>query len=280
MSFDGKALAAQLKEKGYLALEGFFDKEIVNSLYEASLTRLSRQSYNGTVGYMQTPLQRFCQYPFTLHRGVFDILLDERMVSIAENFAGGPVFIQDQRLYQTFPGYQMPWHVDNKESQLDGSEKVMDIKGIIFLVYLHDVKPGGGGFQIVKGSHKWASKENREMWDDEIHKYEDDIITFDNKPAGTLVMFDYRNIHRAEPFYEGKERTAIFGSYVHEGQSAGEPIVLDTRFLKDLTEKQMRLLKFGIDPTAKNWPIPDDLPQDVPGIAKQGMIGKIISKFA
>jgi hypothetical protein len=42
---------------------------------------------------------------------------------------------------QNLAGHQMPWHVDNKQTLPDSTEKMLDYKGLITLIYLDDIDP-------------------------------------------------------------------------------------------------------------------------------------------
>jgi len=153
----------------------------------------------------------------------------------------------------------MQWHVDNK-IDVYGDKKgqyvsrmTTDDKGLIMIVYLGDVQDGG--LQIVKGSHKWAFSEEKENWDDRESEFKKEIVTFNNRKRGTVILYDYRCIHRAKPYQGGRLRTSLFGQYTPSMMPVGEPILLSTQDCGELTETQRRVLNFGQKPSYENWPV-------------------------
>ena len=157
---------------------------------------------------------------------------------------------------QNLAGHQMPWHVDNKQTLPDSTEKMLDYKGLITLIYLDDIDHGP--FQFVRGSNLWTSAFYKEMWDDVIEKYSKDIVSFNNQKAGTAIFYDTRGIHRAEPFQKGSPRTALFAQYADFDKPTGEPIFINTEHMAGLSERSIQVLRFGRKASARTWPIPAD----------------------
>jgi ectoine hydroxylase-related dioxygenase (phytanoyl-CoA dioxygenase family) len=150
----------------------------------------------------------------------------------------------------------MPWHVDNKQTLGDLTSKMLDYKGLITIIYLDDIDHGP--FQFVRGSHLWASGFNKEVWDEVIEKYSKDIVTINNQKAGTAIFYDFRGVHRAEPFQKGTPRTALFAQYADFDMPTGEPIFINTEHIAELSERSMQVLRFGKKASAPTWPIPAD----------------------
>jgi ectoine hydroxylase-related dioxygenase (phytanoyl-CoA dioxygenase family) len=155
----------------------------------------------------------------------------------------------------------MPWHVDNKQTMPDHTQTMLDYKGLIALVYLDDVDHGP--FQLVRRSHLWTSDFYKEMWDDVIEKYSKDIVAFNNQKAGTLILYDTRGIHRAEPFQRGTPRTALLAQYADFDKPAGEPIFINTEHVSRLSERSAQVLRFGKKASSPTWPIPADKIQNI-----------------
>ena len=153
----------------------------------------------------------------------------------------------------------MWWHLDNKidtydfENNCFVQEVVPDDKGLIFLMYLSDVEDGG--VQLVKGSHKWSRNHDCEGFDHMENDFHKEIVTFNNRPKGTFIAYDYATIHRAKPYNGGQVRTSMFGQLSPSRMPVGEPILLNTRDLNGLTKKQKEVLNFGQEPSTLNWPI-------------------------
>src|SRR5262249_27160917 len=77
-------------------------------------------------------------------------------------------------------------------------------------------------------------------------------------PVGTAIFYDFRGIHRAEPFQKGTPRTALFAQYANRDMPTGEPIFINTEHVAGLSERSMQVLRFGEKASAPTWPIPAD----------------------
>jgi ectoine hydroxylase-related dioxygenase (phytanoyl-CoA dioxygenase family) len=217
---------------------------------------------NGRRGYIKMGNQRFLSNTLSWGRKILDIYTNPFIVDLCEAYSQSEVHLSNYRIYQTLPSknFKMWWHVDNKTDVFDYEKEIFipEIipadKGLIIIMYLVDVKEGG--VQLVKGSHKWSRKhEGKESFDDLEENFGKDIVTFNNKPKGTLIAYDYATIHRAEPYQGGDTRMSLFGQYSPSWMPTGEPIILHSRDLAGLTEKQMQVLSFGRNSTTENWPI-------------------------
>lgn len=142
----------------------------------------------------------------------------------------------------------MQWHVDNK---LDTAEQT-DYPGLIFIFYLSDVFDGQ--FQLVAGSQHWSRKEAADFTDRFIETHHKDKIVDFKLPKGSLVVYTTEVIHRAHPIEDpGFERTSLFFQ-VERKERGGEPILVNTSFLGDLTEEKMYFLGFGATPEYEIYP--------------------------
>mgnify|MGYP002153127217 FL=1 len=56
------------------------------------------------------------------------------VIDLCEKYLGNIYRLNALRYYETMSGHRMKWHVDNKSKG-----KVLDYKGIIFIIYLCDV---------------------------------------------------------------------------------------------------------------------------------------------
>jgi len=83
-----------------------------------------------------------------------------------------------------------------------------------------------------------------------------------NQKAGTLILYDTRGIHRAEPFQKGTPRTALLAQIRRFRQPAGEPIFINTEHLSPLSERSVQVLRFGKKASAPTWPISADKMQN------------------
>jgi len=251
-----KELINRISNDGFAVIEDFISPNTLAKFMPEVYRRFDRLSYNGTKGYVRVPGQKYLQDTLTIHQEILKIYLHPFILDYCEEYTGNPVHLSDYRIYQNLEGHRMPWHVDNKQTLPDLTEKMLDYKGLIALIYLDDIDHGP--FQFVRGSHLWSSPFNKEMWDDEIEKYSTDIVTFNNQKAGTLIVYDTRGIHRAEPFQKGRPRTALFAQYADLDKPTGEPIFINTEHMADLSERSVQVLRFGRKASARTWPIPAD----------------------
>ena len=243
--------------EGFAVIEDFISKKTLEKFMPEVYRRFDRLSYNGTKGYVEVPGQKYLQDTLTVHEEILKIYLHPFIIDCCEQYTGKPVHLSDYRIYQNLEGCHMPWHVDNKTSDdPDRTQTMLDYKGLIALIYLDDVDHGP--FQLVRRSHLWTSGFYKEMWDDVIEKYSKDIVAFNNQKAGTLILYDTRGIHRAEPFQKGTPRTALLAQYADFDKPAGEPIFINTEHLSRLSERSAQVLRFGKKASAPTWPIAAD----------------------
>jgi ectoine hydroxylase-related dioxygenase (phytanoyl-CoA dioxygenase family) len=253
----------EIEDKGFVEIQNMYSDELLDSVSQTIERPLNTMTVNGRKGYVQQGNIRFLQNTLSWGRPIIDMYTNPQIIDVCDRYAGSPVHLSNFRIYRTLPskskGNVMNWHLDNKTDVYDFDKeqfitKVVPMdKGIIMIMYLSDVEDGG--FQIVEGSHKWVVNEAQETWDHEEEKFKDQVITFNNKKRGTMIIYDYRCIHRAKPYHKGKIRTSLFAQFSPDWMPVGEPILLNVRDLVGLTEQQMRVLNFGKSPSTENWPI-------------------------
>ena len=100
----------------------------------------------------------------------------------------------------------------------------------------------------------------KESWNDSEDDFKEDIVTFNNLKAGFTVIYDYRCIHRAKPYSDGEDRMSMFGQY-SPTMPVGEPILLSSEHLNDLTDQQKKNFELWKKTSTENWPIGD--PEEV-----------------
>jgi len=252
---DTKDALKEIESEGFCVIPNFLSQKQMDTFMPEVNDRFNRLSKNGTIGHVRAQTQKYLQHTLIVHKGVLDLYLDPFIIEVAEKYSQQLVHLQDYRIYQNLKGCKMHWHVDNKQTTLEGESKLLNHRGLIIIIYLSNSPHGS--FQFVRKSHRWASERKIEDWESEEKKFYKDIVTLDEK-AGTCIMYDFRGIHRAKPFTKGKPRTAFFAQYAPISSPTGEPIYIDTSMLTDLTEKQIQVLRFGRKASAKTWPIPHD----------------------
>jgi hypothetical protein len=282
---DIKSSIEKINEDGYIDLSGLISTEMVDHINEKISLPMSQPHINGQRGYIGCGCQRYLADTMSYGKEIINVYTDDFLIELAETYAQDKVHLSNYRIYSTYPSedFKMWWHLDNKIDTYDSEKKVFvqtvvpDDKGIIFIMYLSDVEDGG--VQVVKGSHKWSSDYEREDFDHMENEFSNDIVTFNNCPKGTFVAYDYGLIHRAKPYNGGKVRTSMFGQLSPSRMPTGEPILLNSRDLLDLTSKQQQVLNFGQKATTLNWPIGDPHEFAKSNTAK-GIKAKIRSLFS
>ena len=252
-----------ISEDGYADLTGIISEDQVEIINEKIKFAMEQPHSNGQRGYVKQGCQRYLADTLSYGKEIIDVYTNPTLIEIAEKYAEDLVHLSNYRIYSTYPSedFKMWWHLDNKIDTYDFEKKtfiqqvVPDDKGLIFLMYLTDVVDGG--VQLVKGSHKWSRKHDQESFDHMEDEFSDHIVTFNNCPKGTFVVYDYATIHRAKPYNGGQVRTSMFGQLSPSRMPAGEPILLNVRDICELSKKQEQVLNFGKNPTTLNWPIGD-----------------------
>tara|TARA_R110001592_G_scaffold295594_2_gene565685 strand:- start:32249 stop:33091 length:843 start_codon:yes stop_codon:yes gene_type:complete len=250
-----------LRADGFIEIEqGFTEAELaaVNSIIERPLNQLT---INGTRGYVQQSNIRYLFQTFTWGKPIIDLYTKKSVIDLAAAYSGEDVHISNHRIYRSYPSRRkvMHWHVDNKIDTFDPDKRQFIThqapidKGLIMIAYLSDVHEGGT--QMIKASHKWG-KFDKESWSEaEINANDGEIVTFNNRKAGTVLLYDYRVIHRAQPYKYRPLRTSLFAQYSPTAMPVGEPIYLSSQDINLLTDLQKRVLNFGASPSTENWPI-------------------------
>jgi hypothetical protein len=255
-----RAVAA-IAERGYAELPGLLPDSLLDEIHATVEPGLNTPTINGRYGYVAHKSQRFLAHPLTWSRAIVDVYTDPSLVEIADGYVGDEVHLTNYRIYRALPSTtrQGRWHVDNKVDTYDPvtnrflTTVIPEDKGIILIAYLSDVEDGG--FQVVAGSHLWSHRHGRENWDDEEDGFRDHIVTFNERPRGTGIVYDTRAVHRAKPYSAGKVRTSLFGQYSSSKMPGGEPVILNARDLVDLSPLQMRVLAFGLEPKMHAYPV-------------------------
>jgi hypothetical protein len=261
MTFDLTNALAHIREHGFVEIKGLFDPQLFARVQEIIEPPLNRMTINGRKGYVQSGYIRYLNHTLSWGKEIIELYTHPELIKLFDEYTGDPVHLSNFRIYRTLPSkkHKMDWHVDNKSDVYDPAndrfvtQVVPMDRGIILIMYLSDVEDGG--FQIVRGSHKWENDEALENWNSREHLFNDQVVTFNNMKRGTVIVYDYRAIHRAKPYTSGKIRTSLFGQYSPTWMPTGEPILLNSRDIADLTEVQKRVLNFGKTPSTENWPI-------------------------
>lgn len=211
-------------------------------------------------GFIRSGNHKFLSYTM-LAPHALSIYANKHLIRAATAYCGD-CHVSNHRIFQNLEilpllGRPMHWHKDNKIDFIDEhgahqTRMIEDDKGLIMIMYLSDVKVGGT--QFIPSSHLYRN-ESESFRPGEV--LESDCITLNHVKAGTAVLYDYRLIHRAQPFYRRKHRRlALFSQMSPRFMPKGEPVAVSVDDLFRLDEMQRSFLGFNSQhPTAPNWPI-------------------------
>jgi hypothetical protein len=261
INFEIKSLLSELEMNGFVNLTGLITDDTIETINGKTEFAMSQPHTNGQRGYIKDGCQRYLADTISYGKEIIDVYTNPTLIDLAEAYAKDEIHLSNYRIYSTFPSkdFKMWWHLDNKIDTYDFENRVFvqkvipNNKGLIFLMYLSDVEDGG--VQLVRGSHKWSGDYETEGFDHMEEEFSNDIITFNNAPRGTFIAYDYALIHRAKPYTGGIVRTSMFGQLSPSDIPTGEPILLNSRDIPSLTEKQKQVLNFGKESSTLNWPI-------------------------
>lgn len=257
----------QLNENGYVIYEKFLDPGFVDSIYAAYKERIeSPVSYAGGVGRRVDFINvAYADLPLALHPNVVRFAVCEPIVQIIEGYLGGDIGLSYVEAYRTHiiadpdirealetPGVFSGWHSDANLTAPNRGYRCM-----VSMVYMNDVKPGGGGLQIIRGSHTYGSQK-RAWTPEEVEEHSKDIVEV-CAPAGSVIFFDMEIIHRAG-IPTDHYRDILRCMYVPEGGYTEPLIFSNDALLMDLSPKAMRLLRFG-QPSSIALPLSKGVPQ-------------------
>jgi len=169
----------------------------------------------------------------------YNFCTSKLVLNICKNYLGENFRLKALRYYETMSGHNMKWHTDNKIEK-----KKLNIPGLIFIIYISDVNVGE--FQYIEGSHKSSGIDKYSEYSEQFinEKYSNLIKTF-SMPKGSLIIYDSYGIHRAKPFKNSNfVRKSIFFQ-VDSNVENSEKIIVNTNFLKDVSDDIRMYLGFG-----------------------------------
>lgn len=245
-----------LNNEGIVVVD-FGNKEKINETYNSAKAIFENQN-NLRNPVISSGLADYIGHTFMVD-GAIDLYLNENILEIAERYTGAKMHLSNHRIFRNKSSLRgaQAWHKDNKMDFLDefGAHRTVVIendRGLIMMFYLSDVEEGGTEF--ILGSHK---KENdREVFPEERVLGLGERFVANGFEAGTVILYDYRMIHRASPVKNlSHERISLFAQISPENMPAGEPILLPSSKVGALSSRQANLLNFNTPPTAPNWPL-------------------------
>ena len=244
----GKEVADIISENSFFSMEKVVESETINNilsevnLFDLKLNTNDISPVHSNDGY-------FASSAIAKSITLYNLLTSEKIFDISREYLGDKFRLKCHRVYSTDPFIRGAWHTDNKNHGKVNSK----VKGLVFMIYLNDTFEGE--FQAIKKSHSKTQNYESSNFDEDLIKHfdEKDIVKFKN-PAGSIIIFDNRTIHRAKPYYNILwSRKSLFFQIDNEIED-GEKIIINTRFVKNFDMQLNNYLGFGKKNTMPHEP--------------------------
>jgi hypothetical protein len=240
LKIDDSEIWDQVSRNGYYTFNNAITEEFISSVEK--IINLNRTEFNKNwpTGVDMTG-QFFYTHLLILSKEIFEYICSDKIYRIATKILKTPfVRLKAMRYYETYGGFHMQWHTDNKTDK-----SLAHIPGLIVICYLSDVNEGE--FQYIRGSHLWSGEKAYSDYTDEYVdlNFSNEIVSF-KKRKGAIIIYNTYGIHRACPVKNKNYlRKSIF--FQIDGQiNNGEPILLNPTFCGNLKPELKNYLGFGL----------------------------------
>jgi len=104
---------------------------------------------------------------------------------------------------------------------------------------------------------QWHVDNKIDTYNSEKNKFEIQMVKKDKGIIMIMYLSDVEDggLQIVEGSHKWSFGTSLFGQYSPSWMPMGEPILLNTRDISDLSDLQKRVLRFGCLPSSENWPI-------------------------
>ena len=246
-SIDKSKVLSDLKTKGYCAIESLITPEVIEEI-ENEVTK-SRYALNENI---QNGIYYETQYYFmnllSDSKRCYDFITSNFVLDISKKYLGDIYRLRAMRYYETMSGHVMKWHSDNNKERAK-----VKFTGLIFIIYVCDVNEGE--FQFIEGSHKFSNKfDSPEINNEIVDKNYSKLVKSFKLPKGSLLIYDATGIHRAKPFINKKYVRKSLYFQVDAFDENSEKIILNSKFLSNITPEIKQLFGFGKDSSYPVYP--------------------------
>ena len=244
----GKQIADTITKYSFFDMKNAVNNDVVNKiLSEVDLFNLNLNSNDITSVHCDTGY--FSSSAIAKSNTLYKLLTSEKILNIAKEYLGDEFRLKCHRVYSTDPFTRGAWHTDNKNHGNVNTK----VKGLVFMIYLNDTIDGE--FQAIRGSHLTSHAYNFSNFDEDfIKNYKKEDVTPFKYPAGSIIVFDSRTIHRAKPYYKFLwSRKSLFFQIDNEIDD-GEKIIINTSFVKEFTKEISNYLGVGRKNTMPHEP--------------------------
>ena len=252
INIDNRTIASELKNEGFFFIESALNTNFLDSL----LTEIDNNKFsvneNWTSG-VYTEKQYFVKHLLSCSKSFYYLSSSSGIFDICDEFFNSEYRLKAFRYYETYFNHKMEWHTDNKISKKVGNG-FSEIPGIIFIVYLDDVKDGE--FQFVKKSHKLSNVNAYNVYTNKqiLEEFHNDVVSFKGA-KGDLIIYDSYGIHRAKPVINNKNfvRKSLF-LQIDANLTSAEPSLLNPSYFDRLNNKTLKYFGFGLPTESRVYP--------------------------
>ena len=237
---DPAAVHAALVARGYWIHDAALDRALAAEM-DRDLGRRALALNVNDVAPVRYHHQTYFTHALAASRIFFDLVTHPGLRALCRVHLGERFRLKCQRYYLSGLQHELSWHTDNKTPL--GART--DVAGIGVVMYLNDTD--AGELQVLSGSHAWSARTGRtEFGDAEINaRHAADILTI-RRPAGAVILFDTRTLHRTRPITRhGFERHSVF-LQVDSDIAHSEKIIVDTQYVDPEDAELLTYLGMGM----------------------------------
>ena len=261
-------VVATLARDGACVLRGLFDAAALDEVDGAVERWLARPAVAGVPGYAKVDAPKKLLSPTLLGGAVYDLLVDERVIDIVEQYMSSECILAEANLkydapvnYQYFAAhadFAVGWRKKTGSEPLTAAQLALPV-GVGGAVYLHETHEGA--FSYALRTHTLGAPHGQDL-DSYPHDERRAILehwTRIDGQRGDLVLFDDRGFHGPDQ-PSRSERTVILLDYYRVetfGRKQVAPFPIWSTDIGRLTPRQLRVLGAGAD----TWSTPHDYMQ-------------------
>jgi hypothetical protein len=248
-------VVAQLHAFGFAALRNLFDPDMIVDINARAENVLEHPSIGGSVGYYMKDYPKKTYDALLLGGPTVDLITDERVIDIAEDFIGGTSLLSEVFLKHDIGVFDVyfPPHRDF-EAGREISDKITITQEIMdkpfsagSMVYLHDTREGA--FCYSAGSHNVSSEHGSspEGYPPAMLQQIIQNMVRVEGLAGDLVIFDDRGFHGPEQPVKSSRRVIIFDHFRRDvfANTTKGPVPAFLNDLGHLNQRQLNFLGLG-----------------------------------
>lgn len=245
-----------LRDNGFVHLSGFFDGDHVDLLAERVLDGFTRPAIGGSFGYgKKDHFRRYLYPPLTLGKPVLNLVLNENLLNLVEQYMEGEPLIAELHIKRDnpLPYIHFPPHLDifpgwqkvksNKPVDHQDMKKKL---GVGAIVYLEDCDSESSNFMYARGTHEKCYDKGGRFLDYEKGERKEILDSMVHLPGkkGDIVIFDDRGWHG--PNQPNKKRRTVlefdFTNSTHLGRWQAIGLQMPVSDVSGLSERQLRVL--------------------------------------